>query len=486
MTSSSTEPKVPGDAFGEDLGRRYIECTESSCFNIVRDSCGFSTGGDEKLAGIAIGIIKLHALCGGSIAIDAMGLSGSQVLLRLFADRAFRDFLAQQPQFIKIVSVYSEPGRREGRRAVALAGFARALDPGWYSSTFLEQAPIIRLSEIILQADRLDPEAMKSDNRPGSFTDLVARWPNYKKLLEGSLYAAWHFTENVHAPFAAAEPSQRVHELLTQTLENRVVVPKHEKLITGLMKFIEDSCDNKTSASHSEIIRMVQTHEQGRKNAIELLQTTSHAFNAGLFRAIEPDYGAYEFFPHGAPIGLYLNSPRDVLVATNWSENETTKSLRLMRMCRFDWDPRTLSWTAVSKVLAEPDALESGRKFQHACKSGDPDEILEALKAHVTILRVYLPPPRSFKSTPWTWYIRNIALVIGAAADWFYDLAGAASAATVSGAFGEEVIEKLAFASAGYLMTEVLTDKMYKMIPREQLMEESQTEAKPRPWEGCG
>lgn len=474
MTTSNTEPKVSGGAFDEDHGRRYIECTESSCFNIVRDSYGFSSGGDDKLAAIVIGIIKLHALCGGSIAIDAMGLCGSQILLRLFADRAFRDFLAKQPQFIKIVSVYSEPGRREGRRAVALAGFARALDPGWYSTNFPEQDPIIGLSEIILRADRLDPEAMKSDRRSNSFANLVARWPSYAKLLEGSLYAAWHFTENVHAPFAAAEPSQRVHELLRLTLEKeRVVVPEHYKLIKGLMDFIEHRCDSGISATHSEIIRTVQAHENDRKNAVEFLQTASHAFNAALFRAIEPDYGAYEFFSHGAPIGLYLNSRRDVLVATNWGENETTRTLRLLRMCRFDWDPMALRWADVCKVLAEPAALESSWRFQRVCKSGDPTEILDALNAHVAILRRYLPRPRAFKPTPWTWVIKEILLVIGVSADWFYDLRGGASAAATVGAGVLDVIEKLPFGLPGYLMAEVLTDKMDKMIPREQIMDES-------------
>jgi len=377
LTNSMTVPrgsKVPGG----DLGRRYIECMESSCFNIVRDSNGFSPGSDEKLAAIVIAIIKLHALCGGSIAIDAMGLSGSQVLLRLFADRTFLDFLAKHPHFIKTVSVYSHT--ENDRRAVALAGFRRALDPEWYSSTFLEQEPIIRLSEIILSANWLDPESIKSDKGRNSFATLVSRWPQYGTLLEGSLYAAWHFTENFHAPFEAAEPSLRVHELLSETLEKRFVVGMHKELIYDLKNFIENRCDSGISASHSEIIRAVQKHESDSKKAIQFLQTTSHAFNAGIFKSIKANYGAYEFFPQGAPIGLYLNSPRDVLVATNWYENETTRPLRVLRTCGFDWDPTLLRWADVSKVRDQPDALESGLKFQRACIDGDTEHIRDTLE----------------------------------------------------------------------------------------------------------
>jgi len=129
----SDKPDSLSYSHGLSMPTRYLEILESSCFNVVADYSGVPAA---EVCARAIAIAKLHALFGGSLTLDGVSLLASQVLMSLFADAAFRTFLAANPDYIRLVSVYRDSDRRRDRLAIATSGFARAMDPDWLSTTF--------------------------------------------------------------------------------------------------------------------------------------------------------------------------------------------------------------------------------------------------------------------------------------------------------------------------------------------------------------
>ena len=441
-----------------EANRRYLEWLESSCFNIVRDHLGLP---EEELVARAVGIVKLHALFGGRIVIDSMGLIGSQVLLTLFSDSEFRRFLATNPDFVKLVAVYRESEDLRTRREIVTSSLVRATQADWVSSTFPVEEPVARLSGILLETEDIDPGLLLSETGKGSVGELIERWSTCKHYLEGLVYSVAHFANNIDTPVARGELSSRVYDILRETAERPDISPKHQKLLKNTMQFIETEFESPNLVSHSQIIAAARSRLKHDPRERIVLQTASHAFNAGIVRSVDPDYGSYEFFPHGTPVGLYLDSLRDVLVPTK----EVTASGSLifqLRRCEFDWEPRHITWPEIEKISIESDAVATAKEFQAALRTGDSEEIHDSIERHLSRICRLLVPQSRFVPEPWMWVIGGVVVLVGLAGG---GLPGAATGATIA-SVGIEVAEAWIRSGRRYVAAETLRQRAEKMVPR--------------------
>jgi len=211
---------------------RYLECLESSCFNFVREHQRI-----EKLELIdrAAAVLKLHALFGGRLVVDSMAILGSQVLLSLFADQQFRSFLAVNPHFLSLRSVYRGRKKNLSRREIALSGFSRATERDWVSSTFRNQNVIRRLAQFILKSQDIDPGRILAPG--GAVRRLIETSPDDGVYIEGATYGAAHFAHDTRAYVGQGLPSVRVYQILKESVEAKRVRGNHEALIKRTMEF---------------------------------------------------------------------------------------------------------------------------------------------------------------------------------------------------------------------------------------------------------
>jgi len=218
--------------------------------------------------------------------------------------------------------------------------------------------------------------------------------------------------------------------------------------------------------SHSQIISSVREklgrhHPDGRA----LLETVSHAFNATIVRSLDPDYGAYEFFKHGVPICIYLESLRDVLVATNLDMRRGSLLGSLLRRCGFPWNPRDIQWLEVQRVCSEAEFVESAQRFQGALASGDDKEIEHSANSHVWLLTRFLVEKPSLSLQPWAWLFGGFVLLVGVSLEVMKQLpSGMQSIA----ALGERVV----LGGRGYVVAETIRDAARKYVPRPQVLDE--------------
>lgn len=447
----------------DNINRRYLEWFESSCFRLLCKQIGLS---EDDLFHQAEAITKLHALWGGRLIVDSMGLIGSQVVMRLFADSSFRKFLSKHPDFLKISSIYTGEENRGSRGNVSLSPLRRAIDPKWVSSTFADQTPIVQLSEIVLKRGGVDVQELLAPKNKKGVSVLISKYPQYKEYLLGALNGLSHFSNNKDTPFDSSDPTERVHPLLVHTLKSSNLPPEYEKRVALTISFIERHFSDPSTVSHSEIIDATRSTYSVHDPAHRIiLQTVSHAFNASLVRSLDPEYGSYAFFPQGAPIGLYLDSMRDILVPSK--KSDLMKHYPIVEAIGFKWSPSSISWDHIIEAIDDDDVRGSAETFQNSLRDGNQEQIKEHIYKHSQSLAKALSRHNIVQHRGYLWILNGIAIAIGTAQGELQKYAPVVSATAIASGMIE-------FIDRGfqYLTATVYRHQGEKLVPRLQILDE--------------
>lgn len=353
---------------------------------------------EQQLFEQTAAILRLHALLGNRIVLSDVQVIDSPVILRLFADDSFRNFLRKHPHILELVA-YPEKTTEPTRYSIATAGFRRALAPKWLSSTFPTPEATRELAERLLDAGEIDQERQLRD-AASPLNQVIQRWPERALLLKGMFRAVAHFATSSDAPVAPpshAGSPLTLHDMLRLTLKNPDVKDKHQQYLITTLDFIENSVEDPAEQGLQSVVfntldqKLSPLHPDYRT----IKHTAHHAWNAAVECSVAPEGGSLGDLSLSTQVGFYLNEPIDTLAPLiiqrgGYSIRTLGKKAPIIidsRICN-------LSWREVAQVVEE--TTESANKFQAALSSNREEDIRNAVNEHVKHLATSLvskPPP---------------------------------------------------------------------------------------------
>lgn len=360
--------------------------------------------------------IKTLALFGWNIILSQNQIIDSKVILGLFADRSFREFLEKDHNFLQLVG---EPLNDTDRSPLAVTRRAldRCLQKGWISSTFSSPRPTKELARALIKPSEIYPERLLSDKGQSAFK-VIKRWDEkgkYGRLLRGMVHAVGHFSrsDSPTEPEDTASPRTSLYDKL---IEAREILPSgSDKLefIENTLDFIEDReriREDEERASRSIIFNKIDNAIKKRPFDIKSYQTIKntvmHAYNAAVQDSLSPEFGSNFNLPFSAPIGLILHTPTDVLTRKR-AIGEELFSRKGFREFVINWDPTRLTWNEIASAVEK--TKDSRKEYQKALESEDIDEMEKKLGNHIKALMPLLVKDVENPIPRWVWWVGSLS-----------------------------------------------------------------------------
>ena len=361
----------------------------------------------HTLHGIAEGALKLHALFGTRIAISDVQLTDSGVMVRLFANPEFRDYLRHDRGFLTLVA--EPPKDRKGidnqRLATAPRGLSRAFETaGWTTSLSGMKVDVIKeFGETILSLDDLDTAHCARDRSKGPGR-IIAKYPQHAEMLDGILRAICYFVMKTGGPIESpAKTPRRYTEFIEDALESRGVRSEDEGALEEIWKTIQDWVkDSEAPGARSSVLKAIEAKEPDRsKWTLEwhrLWNTVVHAWNNNVCDTVGAKRASIAPLPHA--VVTYRGEISDVagpFKRKGWILQPT--NTRKYPVLTFD--PSSLGWDSVRDAICKTRGQRA--EFQMALQIGDKREIEEAGAGLVRGLATVVVPKSRSHSRDWIW-----------------------------------------------------------------------------------
>jgi hypothetical protein len=343
----------------------------------------------SRLQQVAEGALKLHALFGTHIVISDVQLTDSLVVVRLFANPEFRDYLRSDPQFLTLVA-HPTPGISNRKLAIATRGMARAFPKGWRTS--LNVAPqlpalsvevIKRLAETILNPGTLDTAyCFRIRSRgPGK---VIADHPEHKELLEGMLRGICHFAREarragpVDVP-AASVPDRSYADFIRDALSNAKLPPEEWGALESIWRSICEKWvpDESKRFRRSDLLTALEDKEPNRikwpPEFDRLWNTVVHAWNSNVSDTVGAGRNSISPLPHAVvPFRGEISDVAGPFV----ERGELVMSRDIRRYPILSLNPSTLSWKTVRGAIQG--AHGERARFGSALARKNSEGIIEA------------------------------------------------------------------------------------------------------------
>jgi hypothetical protein len=363
----------------------------------------------HTLQGVAEGALKLHALFGTRIAISDVQLTDGVVMVKLFANREFRDFLRNDPGFLTLVA-QPRQGCSNMRLAIATRGIERAFHPEWTTSLPGVGVDVIRrFGDSLLSLDKLDTAYIVRDRSKGP-GHVIASFPEQEELLEGILYGICHFLKTTGGPTDAPVSLPRAYPEFIEDTLNCPALPHAD---AAALKSVWESIkrwvpDESKRRGRSALLSAMEAEEPNRNKWPHewhtIWNTAVHAWNANVCDTVGARRASIAPLP-GAVVP-YRGEISDV-AGPFVSEGGLLRARTIRKYPVLSLNPSTLSWLSVRNAVCQVRKERTG--FQRALLKQDKQEIEDASADLINgLLRVLAPHPKA-DPPHWVWLLMSIA-----------------------------------------------------------------------------
>lgn len=323
--------------------------------------------------------LKLHALFGTSIRISDIQLIGSKVLLRLFGDVEFRDYLKSDSDFLSLVA---QPRQdiSDTRVGIATRGLARTRQKGWTTSLpGISVETIQRFADTILSLPELDTAKVLRDGSMGP-KRFIRQHPEHQDILPGMLYGICHFAKASGGPCDTPVVSPGTFwDFIEKTLNSPALSPhdsaRLEKVWQSIRLLVPDEEDRLKRSCLQRAMEMQEPNRQKWSPEYHTIwNTVVHAWNSTVCDTVGATGASISPLPNA--VVPYRGRIVDVAGPFEEREDSVLRQRLTSEYPIFPFDVSSLSWTAIRELVRR---LQSERyRFQEALASGDKDEMIEA------------------------------------------------------------------------------------------------------------
>ena len=364
------------------------------------------------------GLIKLHALFGTELIISDIQLIDSPVLMKLFTNESYINFLNNNKRFMTLVARPEKIVSSESF-SIASSGFQRASKTGWISSTFEDPESTKAMANAVLDEGEIDLEKQLKD-RKSAFNKIVNKWPDRKPLLEGMLRGVSHFSSRENAISELSSPDVKttnLYEVLYETLQIKDLPNEAIRQIKRTIKWIDDNIEGEDERGRQSIIFNkldIAFPQKMKHDQYNILKgTVHHAWSAAVEKTLKPDGDSLGYLYNGSiQVGEYLAKPTDTLLPITKEKGGLVidSFRRHIPVLFMDWDPTGLPWNEICRITTE--TRLSAQIFQNALLSGEETKIHDASVKHIkemTRLLVTKPAPFIPHSV---WLLGHVLLLV--------------------------------------------------------------------------
>ncbi len=372
-------------------------------------------------------MLKLHALFGNELVVSDVQIMDSRYVLELFLDPEFREFMKEFPGFLHLIA-RAENGSKSKRFSIATSGFRRSLKQDWISSAFGDSRAIIDLGRAILTAGALDPVAQLAEDKPETIGHIVRfQYGQYRKLLEGAVWAVSHFaSESSNAPIdEPPRPDQSFFKILVSIAREKELEREHKELIDKTLNYVKTNIENEDDRNRRSVVLKKLEKDGYPREHQDIWHTVIHAWNCALQETMKVPGGSLGTLPYSAPVGLYLGKPTDALFPTVVERDRIIDAPLAGNTVSFlSWDPAVVGWKKIQEAFEK--TSQTRVSFQAAInKDGDPRDLLSAVEDHVDALTKCFDQPILPEIPRDMWlFAFGLALVIGRPEHYEYARAG--------------------------------------------------------------
>lgn len=284
--------------------RRYVQWLDGAFIQLACELPGISK---SLLEARSVELMKLHALFGAELIISDVQLIDSPIILSLFTDESFHNFISDNERYLQLVA---HPGTSKSADEFSLAtrGLQRALNQRWTSSTFPDPDATREIAAAVLEAGQIDLERELKD-RKSTFNQVAARWPDRGKLLEGMIRGVAHFSSSGKSVTGVSpyngEPLN-LYKILRRTLEKQELTKRQRLQLIDTIKFIEDSIEDEKAREMQSVVFAALDEAFPKREEIRyylVKHTTHHAWSAAVETTLDPDCGSLGHLVEGSCTG---------------------------------------------------------------------------------------------------------------------------------------------------------------------------------------
>lgn len=327
------------------------------------------------------GWLKLHALFGTRVALSDVQLTDSPILLKLFADPEFREYLKHDSGFLTLVA-YPRPGfnRLTERLGRATRGLDRAQRNGWKTSLpGITVDEIKRFSDPILSINSEPDTAKWLKDKSSGPARVIASLPHHRELLEGMLHGICHFVRNTGG---ASETPLRSEprfytDFLVEVLNSNGLGREEYNALENVWLEIEKRwvLDPDARKNRSALLHALETKEPDRSKWPpewhRIWNTVVHAWNENVSTTVGADRSSISELPEaiipfrGTISDIVEQEPGGLLKARMPKNNPF-----------LSFDPATLTWKEIYEIVKHTRSLR--KRFQSSLQQRN-DEGISAL-----------------------------------------------------------------------------------------------------------
>ncbi len=337
-------------------------------------------------------LLKIHALLGTQIILSDVQVLDSPGVIDCFEALDFVRFIERHPDMLGFAA--GSDSETDPTFSILTAGLRRTQRADWLATT-LPTREVKRFAEIVLSRDAT---ILQHPNSSAALSTLLIECPGLVAVHRAMKHLYLH-SETVTR---SAPPAATFTPLLQQAadqlshLEDSPTHARHHRLIDETLKFINERTG--PAATRSQILTHLERDHSGDLSAATITpiwHTVVHAWNSNVQRSVAGNGGgSIGDLPEGAPIGYYVDEPRDALFPASsppaWS--------RALAVAGLDIDPGVLSWSALEELRAATD--KPRQSYQDALARGDSLQVHDALNEHLSKLRESLKTQRPPEKSP--------------------------------------------------------------------------------------
>ena len=393
---------------------RYAQWLDGAFYEVLNGKPGSLT---PQQFSQTVGLLKLHALFGTDIVLSDVQLIDSHILLRLFADESFREFLNAHPSFLQYVA-YPEKENKRDRYDLLIRGLQRLVRPGNYPSAFGDSEPALEFAKSILEIGKIDPNMQLTDRRSAVY-QVIEKWPQYAEFLEGMLRGIGHFcnTDTSVRPSNLQREPFDLYEMILLALENPKIPGPKRRILTLTKNFIDSSIENRFDRGRQAIIfKMLDQRYKQNPDYLSIKQTTHHAWNAAIEHTLGAEGGLLSSLsPKSVQVAEFVDNPTDSLTPLTLRDRQLLVPRISSQIPRFflGRDPASLGWLELASIVRDTES--TAKDFQEALRSSSKSQIQKAMERHISKLAAAMTEyPGRPSHHAYLWTVGSaVALVIG-------------------------------------------------------------------------
>ena len=299
------------------------------------------------------GMLKMHALSGDVLCISDVQLIESHLLLYLFQDPEFGQFISQHPDFLVLVARPTDVLQAESERLAQIeSGMVRILQMKdlYFSHTFNSPETMRRVAELFRGIDN-ETGAEGLFSMTGAFTNLLRDYAENDRPLVAGLYSGLkHFIFDKRArvalpPTTEGETSyfeeiRNIYDRLGN--EN----PKLKQLLSRTLALAEQQTDQYRRVA--TLAALPHASESGHPER-EIFLTVIQAWNLAVGRTIGADSDSAFCFRDAFPIPVHAGSTSGSTFVTRAAQEREF----FADITHCSWHPATLRWLTLSRIRTE-------------------------------------------------------------------------------------------------------------------------------------